>query len=175
MKSHKSIRDMVIFAMLGTLMFISKLVMEGLPNIHPVAMFIMVFTIVYRFRALIPIYIFIVLTGLYGGFSVWWVPYLYIWAVLWGMTMLLPRNMPKKIAAVVYPLVCGLYGLLYGTLYAPAQALLFGYDLQKTLLWISTGLPYDAIHAVGNTVMGLLILPLSELLKKLEKSTSART
>ena len=175
MKSHKSIRDMVIFAMLGTLMFISKLVMEGLPNIHPVGMFIMVFTVVYRVKALIPLYIFIVMTGLYGGFNVWWAPYIYIWTILWGMTMLVPKKIPKKIAAVVYPLICGLFGLLYGVLYAPAQALLFGYDLQKTLLWISTGLPYDVLHAIGNTAMGLLILPLSELLRKLEKSTSSRT
>ena len=76
-------------------MFIGKLVMEGLPNIHPVAMFIMVFTIVYRAKALIPIGIFVVLTGVYGGFNLWWIPYLYIWAVLWGMTMLIPKGIPK--------------------------------------------------------------------------------
>ena len=172
MKSHQSIRHMVIFAILGTLMFVSKLAMEALPNIHPVAMFIMVFTIVYRARALIPIYIFILLTGLYGGFNLWWIPYIYIWTILWGLTMLLPRDLPRKAGAIVYPMVCALFGLLYGTLYAPAQALLFGYDLEKTLLWISTGIPYDILHGFGNLGIGLLVLPLSELLKKLERSTS---
>ena len=29
------------------------------------------------------------------GFGVWWVPYLYVWTVLWGMTMLLPKKMPN--------------------------------------------------------------------------------
>lgn len=152
-------------------MFIGKLVMEGLPNIHPVAMFIMVFTIVYRAKALIPIGIFVVLTGVYGGFNLWWIPYLYIWAVLWGMTMLIPKGIPKTFAAFVYPIVCGLFGFLYGILYAPAQAILFGYDLPKMLLWISTGLPYDLLHGFGNLAMGLLVLPLSEVLKKLERST----
>lgn len=166
---------MVIFAMLGALMFIGKLIMEGLPNIHPVAMFIMVFTVVYRVKALIPIGIFVVLTGVYGGFNLWWFPYLYIWAILWGMTMLIPKGIPKKIGAIVYPVVCGLYGLLYGILYAPAQAILFGYDLEKTLLWISTGLPYDILHGAGNLAMGLLVLPLSEVLKKLERNTSSKT
>jgi len=174
MKSHKKIRDLVILAMFGALMFIGKLIMEGLPNIHPVAMFIMVFTIVYRAKALIPIGIFVILTGVYGGFNLWWIPYIYIWAILWGMTMLLPKRIPKKIAAFVYPAVCGLFGLLYGILYAPAQAILFGYDLPKMLLWISTGLPYDILHGIGNTVMGLLVLPLSEVLKKLERSTSSK-
>ncbi len=175
MKSHGSIRRMVIFAMLGTLMFVGKLVMEGLPNIHPVAMFIMVFTVVYRVRALIPIGIFVLLTGLYGGFNLWWLPYLYIWTILWGLTMLLPKTMPKRAAVFVYPLVCGLFGLLYGVLYAPAQAVLFGYDLGQMLLWISTGLPYDVLHGLGNLAMGLLVLPLSEILRRLEKSTSMRS
>lgn len=174
MKSHKSIRDMVLFAMLGALTFLSKLVMEGLPNIHPVGALVMVFTLVYRVRALIPIYIFVLLTGVYGGFSLWWIPYLYIWTVLWGATMLLPRKTSRKTAAVVYPLVCGLHGILFGILYAPAQALMFGYDLRQTLLWISTGIPYDVLHAGGNLVMGLLVLPLSELLKKLERSASGQ-
>lgn len=175
MKTHKSIRDMVIFAMFGALMFAGKLVMEGLPNIHPVAMFIMVFTVVYRSRALIPIYIFVFLTGLYGGFDLWWIPYIYIWTILWGLTMLIPKKIPKMAAVFVYPAVCGIFGLLYGVLYAPAQAIIFGYDLQKTLLWISMGLPYDLLHGFGNLAMGLLVFPLSELLKRLERSTSSKT
>lgn len=165
---------MVILAMLGGLMFAGKLVMEALPNIHPVAMFIMVFTIVYRVRALIPIYIFVILTGLYGGFNLWWIPYIYIWTILWALTMLIPKRIPKKAAIFLYPMICGLFGFLYGILYAPAQAILFHYDLSKTLLWISTGIPYDILHGLGNIGMGLLVFPLSELLKKLEKTTSGK-
>ncbi len=174
MKTHRSIRDMVIFAMLGTLMFASKLAMEALPNIHPVAMLIMVFTVVYRVRALIPLYVFVLLTGLYGGFNLWWLPYLYIWTVLWGITMLLPRRMPRRVAVFVYPMVCGLFGLLYGTLYAPVQAILFGYSFRQMLLWISAGLPFDVLHGAGNLAMGLLVLPLSEVLRRLEKGAAPR-
>lgn len=152
--------------MFGTLMFCSKILMEALPNIHLVGMFIVLFTVVFRGKALIPIYIYVVLVGVYGGFSPWWVPNLYVWTVLWGVTMLLPRNMPKKVAAVVYPIVCALHGLLYGVLYAPAQALLFGLTFKGTLAWIVAGLPFDAMHGLGNLLSGVLILPLSELLKK---------
>ena len=152
--------------MFGTLMFCSKILMEALPNIHLVGMFIVLFTVVFRAKALIPIYIYVVLVGVYGGFSPWWVPNLYIWTVLWGVTMLLPRNMPKKVAAVVYPVVCALHGLLYGVLYAPAQALLFGLTFKGTLAWIVAGLPFDAMHGLGNLFSGVLILPLAELLKK---------
>lgn len=148
-------------------MFCSKILMEFLPNIHLLGMFTMVFTLVFRQKALIPIYVYVLMNGLYAGFNLWWVPYLYIWTILWGVTMLLPKAMPTKIACVVYPVICCLHGLLYGTLYAPAQALMFGLDLRQTIAWIIAGLPWDAVHGVGNLVAGLLILPLTALLRKL--------
>lgn len=163
---------MVIFAMLGTIMYISKIILEWAPNIHLLAMFTVVFTLVYRKKALIPIYVFVMLTGIYAGFNAWWIPHLYLWTVLWGVTMLLPRSLPRKIAFPVYMAVCALHGLFYGTLYAPAQALFYGLNLQGTIAWIIAGLPYDAIHAVGNLAAGILIVPLTELLRKLEKGLS---
>lgn len=165
----RHIREICIFAVLGTLMFCSKIVMEVMPNIHLLGMFIMVYTVTYRAKALIPIYVFVFLTGLYAGFSMWWIPYLYIWAILWAITMLIPKSIPTKIACVVYPIVCALHGLAYGTLYAPAQALMFGFDFEQTIAWIVSGLPFDALHGVGNFFAGMLIVPLSKTLKKLTK------
>ena len=165
-KHFLTVRELVLFAMLGALMFGSKVLMDALPNIHLVGMFIMVFTLVFRAKALIPIYIYVTLVGVYTAFSPWWVPNLYVWAVLWGATMLLPRKMPNEVACIVYPAVCCLHGLLFGTLYAPAQALLFGFSFEQTVAWIITGLPWDALHGIGNLCAGMLILPLSKVLKK---------
>ena len=153
--------------MFGVLMLTSKIVMEAVPNVHLLGMFTMLLTVVYRRRALYPIYTYVLLNGVYAGFASWWLPYLYIWTVLWGVVMLLPKNMPRKAAAVVYPLVCALHGLAFGTLYAPLQALMYGYDWRGMLTWISLGFPMDVLHAVGNLAAGLLILPLSDLLRKL--------
>lgn len=166
-KLKLSLFELLLFSMLGALMFVSKQLLEFLPNIHLLGMFTMVYTIVFRRRALIPIYCFILLEGILAGFNVWWIPYLYLWAVLWGVTMLLPRNMKPAVAMVVYPLVCALHGLCYGTLYAPAQALFFHYNFEKTIAWILAGLPWDAVHAAGNLAAGLLVLPLSNLLRRL--------
>ena len=168
-KRRISVRDMAIFSMLGALTFCSKVIMDALPNIHLIGTLVMVYTLVYRTKALIPIYIFIFMTGLYGGFGLWWIPYLYIWAILWGVTMLLPRKMPRAVGMAVYPAVCCLHGLLYGVRYAPAQALIFGLDLDGMLAWIAAGLPFDVMHGIGNLFAGLLILPLSSLLLRLEK------
>lgn len=167
---HLSIREICIFGILAALMFISKIVMEALPNIHLLGMLTVTYTIVFRKKALIPIYTYVLLNGLFAGFNAWWVPYLYIWTILWGATMLLPKNMPKAVACVVYPVICALHGLFFGVLYAPVQALMFNFTLEQTLAWIAAGFTFDIIHTVGNFTVGLLIYPVSEALKRLTKN-----
>ena len=163
------LREIIVFALLGSLMFLSKLVFEPLPNVHLLAVLTVVYTVCYRQKALYPIYLFVLLTGLYAGFNLWWAPYLYLWALLWGAAMLLPRSMPPGVAIPVYMLLCGLHGLLYGTMYAPAQALMYGLDLRGTLTWIAAGLPFDALHGVSNFCMGILVLPLTRALRVAEQ------
>lgn len=166
-----TLKDTVIFGMLGAVMYASKIIMDVFPNIHLIGVFIVAITVVYRKKALYPIYIFIFLTGLLGGFNMWWIPYLYIWAVLWGAAMLLPKNLPPKAAPIIYAIVCSLHGFLYGVIYAPAQALMFGLDFKGMLAWIIAGLPYDLIHGVSNFISGLiLIVPIISILKIAEKT-----
>lgn len=167
---HLSVKEICLFAVLGALMFVSKIVMEALPNIHLLGMLTVTYTIVFRKKALIPIYTYVLLNGLFAGFNAWWVPYLYIWTILWGATMLLPKNMPKAVACVVYPIICALHGLCFGILYAPVQALMFGFTFEQTLAWIAAGFTFDIIHTVGNFTVGLLIYPVSEALKRLTKN-----
>lgn len=159
------LRELVLFALLGTLMFCSKLLTEAIPNVHFLALLITVYTVTFRAKALLPIYVFVFLSGLFYGFDLWWLPYWYIWTVLWGAVMLLPQNMSPKVAAPVYMAVAAAHGLLYGTLYAPMQALMYGYSFEQTLAWIAIGLPWDAVHAVGNLLTGLLALPLIKVMK----------
>lgn len=165
-----SVKELAVFGMLGTLMCISKYVMEILPNMHLLAVFTVAFTVVFRKKALYPIYIFVFIIGLFSGFSVWWLPYLYIWAVLWGAVMLIPKNINPKIAPFVYIAVCSLHGFLYGTIYAPAQALLFGLDFKGTVAWIVAGLPFDMVHGFSNLCLGVLIVPIIKVLNKLKKA-----
>lgn len=167
-KPFITVYEMTVFAMLGSIMYCSKILMEWAPNIHLLAMFTMVFTIVYRVKALIPIYVYVLLNGFFAGFAMWWIPYLYIWTVLWAVTMLFPRNLSPK-WAFIYPIICGLHGLAFGTLYAPAQALMFGLNFKQTIAWIAAGFPFDCIHAIGDFTAGFLIYPLVKLLRKIDK------
>ena len=165
-------RELVLFSLLGAIMFASKIAFEALPNIHPLAMLVISYTVVFRKKALIPIYLFIFITGAIYGFGVWWFPHLYLWLLLWGAIMLLPKKMPDKIAALVYMILAGLHGLLYGTLYAPFQALAFGLDLNGMISWIIAGLPFDLIHGISNFLVGLFTLPVIKALRASSKSMS---
>ena len=163
-------REIAVFGMLGAVMFASKLLMEFAPNIHLLGTFIVAFTVVYRRKALYVIYTYVILNGVFSGFTAWWVPYLYLWTVLWGAVMLLPKKMPKKIQPIVYMLVCAMHGFLFGTLYAPAQALLYGMNLKMTIAWIIAGLPWDCIHGISNFFCGILILPIISALRLAQKN-----
>ena len=163
-----TVRETAVFAMLGAVMYASKLIMELAPNVHLLGVFTIAFTVVYRKKALYPIYTYVILNGIFSGFATWWIPYLYIWTILWGVTMLLPINMPKKIRPIVYMVVCALHGFLFGTLYAPAQALLFGLSFKGMIAWIIAGLPWDFVHGVSNFFCGILIVPIISVLRRLE-------
>ena len=172
-KKKLTLKELLVLVIFGVILFVSKQIMEFLPNIHPVAMFIAVFTLVYRSKALISIYVYAFLIGLLNGFNLWWYPYLYIWTILWGMIMLIPKKLSPTKTVVLASIMCALHGILYGTLYAPFQALAFGLNFEGTLAWIVAGFPWDVIHMCGNIAMSFLIAPLYKVLKKLASNQAS--
>ena len=165
-KSKISLKELIVFAMLGTIMFLSDLLMEALPNIHAIAMFIALFTLVYRWKALIPLYVYVALTGGYAGLAQWWIPYLYVWLPLWVSIMIIPKRAPIKLKMILSSVFCALHGLAFGTIYAPLQAIMYGLSFEGMITWIIVGLPYDLIHMCGNFATSFLIYPLYKVIKK---------
>ena len=164
------LRDIVVLSLMAALMAVSDFAMEALPNIHIVGVFIVVATVVYRRYALLSIYVYVLIQGVVGGFNLWWIPYLYIWTVLWGTIMLVPKSMPEKIKYVLYVALCAAHGFLFGVLYAPAQAIMFGLSLKGAIAWVVAGFTFDAIHGTGNLVLGAaLIYPMVKILKQMDK------
>ena len=167
-----TIKEIAVFGMLGAVMYASKMIMELLPNVHLLGVFTIAFTVVYGKKALYPIYTYVFLNGILCGFATWWIPYLYLWTVLWGAVMLLPKKMPKKVRPIVYMVVCAAHGFLFGVLYAPAQALIYGFSFEKTVAWVIAGFPFDFIHGVSNFFCGILIVPIIMVLRLAERTTS---
>lgn len=166
------IREIAVFGMLGALMYASKIAMEFAPNVHLLGVFTIAFTVVYRKKALYPIYTYVFLNGIFSGFATWWIPYLYVWTVLWGVTMLLPKKMPQKVQPIVYMIVNACHGFSFGILYAPAQAVLYGLSFKGMLAWIASGFPFDITHGISNFICGALIVPIVHVLRRLENSAN---
>ena len=165
-KKKLSVKEIALFAMLGALTFGAQVAMEPFPNIHLTGMFVILFTRLFRKKALIPLYLYVFLIGVRWGFGLSWIPYLYIWLFLWGGVMLVPRKWNKKITLWLYCFIGALFGLSFGTLYAPVQAFLFGFGIKEMFLWIASGFPWDVVHAVGNAVFCILVIPFSDILEK---------
>ena len=125
-------------------MFCSKILMEFLPNIHLLGMFTMVYTLAFRKKALIPIYVSVLLTGLYFGFNMWWLPYIYIWTILWAVTMALPQYVEKgKVYCI--SIVC-LHALAHSALLGAGDG-----TRSRHARLIVSGLPWDW-YGAGNLV-----------------------
>jgi len=169
----QKVRDLAVFAMFAALMLASQIALAVLPGVQLVGMLIAALTLTYRSRALIPIYVYILLYCMYYGFSVFCFPYLYIWVPLWVIFMLAGKipfsEKRKKLRVIVYMTLCGLFGLMFGLLYLPFQALIFNYNSKLALLWIIKGIPADVTHGVNNFAFGAAIYPLSQLLRRLDR------
>ena len=168
MKKRLTVREITVFAMLGAILFGCKALLEIIPNIHPTAMLIAVYTTVYRKKAIFPILVYLVLDTVKWGFATM-VPYWYIFPLLWLCLLALPRSLSGVRLQIAVTAICTLFGLLFGALYAPWQAVLFRLSFSKMLLWIAAGFPFDLMHATGNFAASFLTLPLVRLLRRIDK------
>lgn len=170
-QKRRRLFSLVLGAMFGAMLCISQVALAGLPNVELVSLLILVWTRVFRWGALPGIGVFVLLQGLLYGFGIWWVSYLYIWFILWGLVMLVPRGSsprtPRRYAlhALGWAMLSGAYGFAFGALTAIPWLITGG---PKTALayWLS-GIPFDIPHAVGNFVFALVLaVPLIEALER---------
>ncbi len=165
MRVRRQLLALVRDALFAAIMVTAKFMLAGLANVEMVSLLIMAYTTVYRVRALVPIYTFVLLDFVLFPSYVSLVMYLYVWLVLWGIVMLVPEKWQKT---PTYMVISTLFGLVFGTLCAPVQAAFFGLTWQGTLAWILVGFPYDIIHAVGNAAMACLAVPLVRVLRQVQ-------
>lgn len=161
-----SARDIAVQALCAALMFALQVAMAALPNIEPVSLLVLVFTICFRKKTLLAIYAFALLEGIWYGFHIWWVMYLYVWTILWAVVMFFSRK-GKRHGAFFWAVVSGLFGLSYGFLCSFPYVVTGGIKLAYS--WWLAGLPFDVAHAGGNFVLTLVLFhPLDQTMKALK-------
>lgn len=161
-KAKLTLTQIALFGMLGALTFGAKVAMSGLPNIEPVSLMVMLFAVVFGWKALYPIYLYVLMEILLYGINLWNINYLYIWTVL-AIAAICMRRLRNPIW---WALLSGLFGLAFGLLCTPVYMALDGFDY--AMRWWISGFAFDIPHAIGNFVIALVLFyPLRLLLEKL--------
>lgn len=156
-----SVREMVLFGILGSMTFGAKYMMSFLPNIEPVSLCVMLYAVVFGKKWVYPVYLYVALEILFYGLGIWNLNYLYTWAIL-AIAASLLRNMEGRLG---WALLSGVFGLAFGALCGIVDVFIggLGYAVTK---WIS-GIPFDISHCVGNFVIALVLFPpMRDLLQK---------
>ncbi len=156
-----STRNIVLAALLATIMVASKYALDFLPNIELISLLIIIYTLEMPKLALPSIFSYLLIYGLFNGFGIWWFAQLYIWPLLY----LVVRLLHKIDSVIFWAVISGAFGLFYGALYAVSYAVTMGFFAGIT--WWIAGIPFDLLHCIGNfTVAVILLKPLRRVVKK---------
>lgn len=161
-KPKLTLREVVLFGVLGALTFALQVVMGPLPNIEPVSLLVLLFAAVFGWKCLYPVYVFVVMEILFYGLGLWNINYLYIWAVP-ALAGVLLRKMEGSLG---WALVSGVFGLAFGALCGIVDLFIGGWAYALTK-WAS-GIPFDILHCAGNFGIALVLFkPLRGVLERL--------
>ena len=149
-----SIRELTELSVICALMFGIKEAMNILPNIHPVALIIILATMIYGWKAMYPVVGFCLLEIGVFGLGPWSLMYLYIWPLLVVIAMLFRENRNW----LVWALIAGVYGLMFGALCTIPY--IFTSGIQAAIAYWIAGIPFDLIHGASNFVIVLVLLPI---------------
>ena len=148
--------------MLGALTFGAKVAMSGLANIEPVSLFVMLFAVVFGWKGLYPMYLYVLMEIMLYGINLWNINYLYVWLIL----ALCARAMRRGKNPLWWALLSGTFGMAFGFLCCPVYIFIGGFDY--AIRWWLAGIVYDIPHAIGNFLIALILFaPLRKLLRKL--------
>lgn len=151
-----------MLGLLTAILFGCKAAMAWLPNIEPVSLLILVYVSVLGWKALLPVYAYVLLEYVTWGFGLWSACYLYVWLVL----VLAAYPLRRVESPLVWAVLSGAFGLCFGGLCALTYLAAGGWAF--ALSWWVQGIPFDVLHCVGNFVAALVLFrPCRRALAKL--------
>lgn len=164
-----SIKDIAIIGIMVATMTAFKYAMSLLPNIEPVSLLIILYTLFLGPKVIYAIIVFVFVEGLIYGFGSWWICYFYIWPLLAILTYILGKTVADSKHTVWYfSILSGAFGLFFGALTSIPQFIIGGFSFGFN--YFIAGIPYDLIHCVANfTICLVLFNPLHTTLNKISK------
>lgn len=156
-------RRLALLGILTAVLLGGQVALAALPNVEIVSLLVILYSILLGRQVFLIIYAFVLLEGCLYGFGLWWVSYLYVWALLAIIALALRRT---EASALFWAILSGFFGLAFGALCA-LPYLVTGGIAAVISYWLA-GLGFDLIHCAGNFLVCLLLFrPLYRLLSRL--------
>ena len=164
MKLKTKIKDIAVIAMMSVVLLAVQVVLSFIPNVELVSLLIVIYTLVFGWKTIAIIYIFVILEGMVFGFGQWWFNYLYVWIILF----LVVRFFNAGHSYIVCSVISGLFGMVFGGLCAVLYLFIGGPGYAFSY-WIH-GIPFDITHGIANIIVSLVLFkPVYTLLKRFNK------
>lgn len=148
-----SVREMVLLAVFAAMMVAGQVALASIPNVEVVSLLVIACALIFGTRSLLAVYAFVAAEAMIYGFGLWVINYMYVWAIL-ALVVILLRRVEGRF---LWALISGLYGLFFGALCAIPYLFIGG--IKMAFSYWAAGIIFDLIHAAGNFVTALILLP----------------
>lgn len=145
------IKDIVIIGMMSAILITVQVALAFLPNVELVSLLIILCTLILGYRTLFIIYIFATCEIFLYGLGTWTINYLYVWTILFLITM----AFRKERSPYFWAIISGLFGLSFGALCSFPYYFSGGIPTMAAY-WVS-GIIFDLVHGAGNFVVALVL------------------
>lgn len=162
-------KDIVLIGLLSAILIMVQVGLAAIPNVELVSLLVIIYTIRYKKKALYIIYVFALLEGIIYGFGLWWIMYLYVWTILWFITIAFKTNESN----IFWAILSGSFGLSFGAL-CSIPYLFIGGIPTAFAFWVS-GIPWDITHCIANFFVALFLFkPINYIFKQYDKILKLR-
>lgn len=175
-KKLLTIKDIALIGMMVAVIEVCKVTLAFLPNIELTSFWMILFTLLFGWKIVFVVPVFILIEGFIYGVQMWWIMYLYAWPLL----VLITWIFRKKDNVWFWSFVSAGFGLSFGLLCSFPYMVIGAADggllngLVAGFTWWTAGIPFDIIHGIGNYVIMLVLYkPIRSVAKRanLEKMT----
>lgn len=154
-----TVRDMALIGVMTAVILVCKEILGFLPNIELVSFWVIMFTLLFGWRILFVVPVFVLIEGCLYGMGPWWIMYLYAWPLL----ALLTFFNRKQESVWFWSILSAFFGLFFGLLCAIPYVVIGAVDngirggLYAGFIWWVAGIRFDIVHCIGNFVLMLTL------------------
>lgn len=148
-----TVKELILFSYLSAIILVLKEVLSFLPNIELVSFFIIIYSLIYRYKAFYITIIYLLIFSLINGFNLWSIPYFFTWLFICLLTNLFFNILKDRY--ILISIYSAIIGFFFSLFYTISNFILFGFN--TAFYYFLSGLPFDVIHMISNFFIMLFI------------------